>query len=166
MVLKVDSLIKERNDPNIPKLAGQYSDSNNQKLVLRATDYSNTFTVSTSDGKSSFRTSLTRIEPGLFLVQADDIGLKTKIGEAIYGITVAKIDNKTVTLYFFQGLESKVIELATKRKVQLKIIKPIEKDETQAMPMLAAYDSVDDLIGFFKDLLTLSEAHTVVFTRK
>jgi hypothetical protein len=167
-VWKFDNLLTERNRDDIPKIAGTYVDSNKQSIRIRTTEFSNTFTVTPPDGKAPVRVTLEMIEPKRFLVQGRLEGQTAGLPE--YLITVAEIDGRTITVYFFPGLEEKIDALAKENRIKVELIgfkqSPDNQDVEAALNILTEYESVDDLINFFQALFTMEGSQRLVFTKR
>ncbi|MDR1110166.1 MAG: hypothetical protein LBP92_05580 [Deltaproteobacteria bacterium] len=168
VVWKFDNLLTERNPEGVPDISGSYVDSNNQRVGIGKTEFSNTFVVSPPDGQAQVRVTLEQISPKRFLVQGR-LEAQTQ-GLPQYMLSVAEIDGRRITLYFFLGLEEKIEELGRKHDVTFEVIgfkQDAKAKEVQgALGVLTAYQSVDGVVGFFDDLFSLEGAQKVVFTKK
>jgi hypothetical protein len=168
VVWKFDTLLTERNRNDVPKLSGKYVDEKGQSVTFKPSEFTNTFIVTPSSGKAPVRVTMENIGPKRYLVQ----GALTEIGQGLptYALTVAEIDGKKITLYFFLGLDARLYDLAQKHNVKYELFgfKEDQKTDkvTSAMGVITAYDSVDGVIGFFNDLFSIEEAQKLVFTKK
>ena len=165
VVWKFDSLLTERDRDEIPSLAGRYVDSQGQRVEIKKTGFSNTFIVLPPDRQAPMRMTLELLEPGRFLVQARPDG-QAPFGQPPYMLSVAQIEGKKITVYFFPNLEERLAELAKERSVTIDLFANQNGGAGSAIfSVVTGYESVGGIVGFFEDLFELPGAKTVTFTK-